>query len=77
MHSFLTIVKVNLLLSQSDFWRLVRVVVPIPIAIGNRESKPGKFERVIGDLSEWSNEQAWKVCIRASVSRVRIPQSPH
>ncbi|MCE3227987.1 MAG: hypothetical protein K0S32_2538 [Bacteroidetes bacterium] len=29
-----------------------------------------------GDLSEWSNEQAWKVCIRASVSRVRIPQSP-
>jgi hypothetical protein len=42
-----------------------------------RESMPGKFESVIGDLSEWSNEQAWKVCIRASVSRVRIPQSPH
>jgi hypothetical protein len=29
-----------------------------------------------GDLSEWSNEQAWKVCIRVTVSRVRIPQSP-
>jgi|JI10StandDraft_1071094.scaffolds.fasta_scaffold36279_8 hypothetical protein len=33
--------------------------------------------QIFGDLSEWSNEQAWKVCIRASVSRVRIPQSPH
>ena len=31
---------------------------------------------IFGDLSEWSNEQAWKVCIRATVSRVRIPQSP-
>lgn len=29
-----------------------------------------------GDLSEWSNEQAWKVCIRVTVSRVRISQSP-
>ena len=27
-------------------------------------------------MSEWSNEQAWKVCILARVSRVRIPPSP-
>ncbi len=29
-----------------------------------------------GEVSEWSNEQAWKVCILARVSRVRIPPSP-
>ena len=29
-----------------------------------------------GDLSEWLKEHAWKVCIRETVSRVRIPQSP-
>lgn len=29
-----------------------------------------------GEVSEWSNEQAWKVCIPARVSRVRIPPSP-
>lgn len=32
------------------------------------------FEK--GDLSEWLKEHAWKVCIRETVSRVRIPQSP-
>lgn len=29
-----------------------------------------------GDVSEWFKEQAWKVCIRETVSRVRISQSP-
>ena len=29
-----------------------------------------------GDLSERSNEQPWKGCIRVTVSRVRISQSP-
>ena len=29
-----------------------------------------------GEVSEWSKEQAWKVCILATVSRVRIPLSP-
>ena len=29
-----------------------------------------------GEVSEWPNEQAWKVCILARVSRVRIPPSP-
>ena len=32
--------------------------------------------RYSGDLSEWLKEHAWKVCIRETVSRVRIPQSP-
>src|ERR1043165_9553920 len=30
-----------------------------------------------GEVSEWPNEQAWKVWILARVSRVRIPPSPH
>ncbi len=28
-------------------------------------------------MSEWLKEHAWKVCISAKVSRVRIPHSPH
>jgi hypothetical protein len=27
-------------------------------------------------VSEWLKEHAWKVCIRETVSRVRIPSSP-
>ncbi len=30
-----------------------------------------------GEVSEWLKEHAWKVCIRETVSRVRIPLSPH
>lgn len=29
-----------------------------------------------GEVSEWSKEHAWKVCIREIVSRVQIPSSP-
>ena len=36
----------------------------------------GWNSKIIGDLSEWLKEHAWKVCIRETVSRVRIPQSP-
>lgn len=46
------------------------------MAIIHRKNKLIFAVPIIGDLSEWSNEQAWKVCIRATVSRVRIPQSP-
>ena len=31
---------------------------------------------LIGDLSEWLKEHAWKACIGETLSRVRIPQSP-
>ena len=72
-HSFLTIVTLILLLSQSKILETCQS----SRLDGYREIKPVKFESKKGDLSEWSNEQAWKVCIRASVSRVRIPQSPH
>ena len=30
-----------------------------------------------GEVSEWLKEHAWKVCIWETVSRVRIPPSPH
>ena len=29
-----------------------------------------------GEVSEWLKEHAWKVCIRETVSGVRIPLSP-
>ena len=42
---------------------------------------PSEFLRIFalaffGEMSEWSNEHAWKVCILETVSRVRIPLSP-
>ena len=30
----------------------------------------------IGEVAEWLKAHAWKACIRATVSRVRIPFSP-
>ena len=34
------------------------------------------FMLVIGEVAEWLKAHAWKACIRAIVSRVRIPFSP-
>jgi hypothetical protein len=34
------------------------------------------FDYSAGEVSEWLKEHAWKVCIRETVSRVRIPLSP-
>ena len=34
------------------------------------------FLSPFGDLLEWLKRHAWKVCIRETVSRVRIPWSP-
>ena len=31
---------------------------------------------ILGEVSEWLKEHAWKACIRSRVSRVRIPLSP-
>jgi hypothetical protein len=35
-----------------------------------------RYLKVEGEVSEWLKEHAWKVCIPARVSRVRIPPSP-
>jgi hypothetical protein len=34
------------------------------------------FVPLLGEVSEWLKEHAWKVCIPETVSRVRIPLSP-
>ncbi len=34
------------------------------------------FVPLLGEVSEWLKEHAWKVCIPETVSRVRIPPSP-
>ena len=36
----------------------------------------GESSQSSGELSEWFKEHAWKACIRATVSGVRIPHSP-
>lgn len=33
-------------------------------------------QSINGQVSEWSNEHAWKVCVLATVPRVRIPPCP-
>ncbi len=47
---------------------------PLPI-VAPRCSDDFATEKY-GEVSEWLKEHAWKVCIRESVSRVRIPPSP-
>jgi hypothetical protein len=44
----------------------------------SRNNRNGRslFLHPVGDLLEWLKRHAWKVCIRETVSRVRIPQSP-
>ena len=32
---------------------------------------------IIGEVSEWLKEHAWKACVRLRVPRVRISPSPH
>ena len=33
-------------------------------------------ELIIGEVSEWLKEHAWKACVRLRVPRVRISPSP-
>ena len=42
------------------------------------KAKLAIFDTILkpGEVSEWLKEHAWKACMRATVSRVRIPLSP-
>ena len=40
-----------------------------------KEARCGRM-RVVGEVSEWLKEHAWKACMRETVSGVRIPISP-
>ena len=37
---------------------------------------PDSHEKINGEMAEWLKAHAWKACIRAIVSWVRIPLSP-
>ena len=41
-------------------------------APANLVPRPG----VCGEVAEWLKAHAWKVCLRETVTRVRIPLSP-
>ena len=56
-----------------------------PAACGKRSRGPDRRLQkpaaaldvaVRGEVAEWLKAHAWKVCIRETVSRVRIPLSP-
>ncbi len=40
------------------------------------KSRARRHDRRHGEVAEWLKAHAWKVCIRETVSRVRIPLSP-
>ncbi len=42
----------------------------------DRRGKTGRDSASDGEVAEWLKAHAWKVCIRETVSRVRIPLSP-
>src|SRR5215203_519045 len=50
--------------------------VPALHAFGASPLKRPRLRRADGGVAEWLKAHAWKVCIRATVSRVRIPLPP-
>ena len=56
----------------------MKLLQPMPKKYSASKDEGVIFALLIsGDLSEWLKEHAWKACKRETVSRVRIPQSPH
>src|SRR5687768_5343455 len=51
--------------------KLLSLIISLRVLSPNRI-----FAALYGDVSEWLKEHAWKVCIRETVSRVRISPSP-
>lgn len=41
-----------------------------------RAAKPADATCMDGEVAEWLKAHAWKVCLRETVTRVRIPLSP-
>ena len=42
----------------------------------NPHGETGRREGKDGEVAEWLKAHAWKVCLRETVTRVRIPLSP-
>lgn len=45
-------------------------------ALPTGPAEPAGARRVCGEVAEWLKAHAWKVCLRETVTRVRIPLSP-
>ena len=54
---------------------IFRLVAPVVQWIGHNPAKIVTPVR-LGSLAEWSKAHVWSTCIRATVSRVRIPKLP-
>lgn len=49
---------------------------PKGMHLPNPRGKTGRRECKDGEVAEWLKAHAWKVCLRETVTRVRIPLSP-
>lgn len=53
-----------------------RLGLPEGDASPNPRGETGRRECKDGEVAEWLKAHAWKVCLRETVTRVRIPLSP-
>ena len=49
---------------------------PKEMHLPNPRGETGRREGKDGEVAEWLKAHAWKVCLRETVTRVRIPLSP-
>ena len=49
---------------------------PKEMHLPNPRGETGRREGTDGEVAEWLKAHAWKVCLRETVTRVRIPLSP-
>ena len=54
----------------------VSPALPKGMHLPNPRGKTGRRECKDGEVAEWLKAHAWKVCLRETVTRVRIPLSP-
>ena len=56
--------------------RTFRAAAPKEMHLPNPRGETGRREGKDGEVAEWLKAHAWKVCLRETVTRVRIPLSP-
>ena len=56
--------------------RTFRAAPPKEMHLPNPRGETGRREGKDGEVAEWLKAHAWKVCLRETVTRVRIPLSP-
>lgn len=55
---------------------LGREAFPREMHLPNPRGETGRRDMQDGEVAEWLKAHAWKVCLRETVTRVRIPLSP-